>query len=70
MLGQRVRVFGGVELVREGGKAAEADVQDYAEGPYVNSFGVAPVFAIFEDLRGDVGRSSTSGGYVSVINVG
>jgi hypothetical protein len=60
LVGESVRVFGRVELVAEGREAAEADVEDDAEGPDVNGTSVAAVVGGFEDFRGDVGGSAAT----------
>lgn len=54
LLGEIVRVFGGVEFVGERGKAAETDVEDDAERPDVDGAGVAAVVGGFEDFWSDV----------------
>ena len=62
LLGEVVGVFVGPEFVAEGGEAAEADVEDDAEGPDVHGASVSAAFAVFEDLGGDIGRGAAQGG--------
>lgn len=58
---QRVRRLARVQLVGEWGEAAEADVQDDAEGPDVYGAGVASVFRVIEDFGGDVAGGAAEG---------
>ena len=54
MLSEGIGVLRGIKLIREGRKATETDVEDYTEGPDVDSSGVASVLRIFKDFGGDV----------------
>ena len=49
------------ELIGKGRETAEADVENYAQGPDIDGAGVAAVFAVFEELGGNVGGGSASG---------
>ena len=61
LLTKRVRVLFGTQFIRERWEAAEADVEDDAEGPDVHGAGVAALFGVFEDFRGDVGGGAAEG---------
>lgn len=47
-------MFGRVELVGEGREAAEANVEDYTEGPYIDRTSVFAVFAILKNFWRDI----------------
>ena len=46
------------ELVAEGGKAAETDVEDDTKGPDVDSTGILAVFAILKYFGCNIGGSA------------
>lgn len=50
------------QLVGEGGKAAEADVEDYTEGPDIHRAIVLALAMGLEDFGGDVGGGTAEGG--------
>jgi hypothetical protein len=58
---QRVRRLTRVQFIGEGGEAAQANVQDDAEGPDVHGARVAAVFGVFEDLGRDVAGGAAEG---------
>lgn len=58
---QRVRRLARVQLVGEGGEAAQADVQHHAEGPDVYGARVAAGFRVFEDFGRDVAGGAAEG---------
>lgn len=62
LLRKGVWVFGGAEFVREGGKAAKADVEDDTEGPNVHRAVIFTGSICLEDFRCDVGWGATEGG--------
>ena len=49
-------MFGGIELVAKGRKAAQAYIEHYTKGPDVHSAGVFTVTAVLEDFRSDIRR--------------
>ena len=50
LLGEVVGVVRGIEFVGEGREAAKTDIQDNSQRPYVNSTGVFPMSAVFQDF--------------------
>jgi hypothetical protein len=50
LLAKRVRVLGGVKLVAERWETAQADVQNDAQRPYIDSSCVPATVALFQDL--------------------
>jgi len=54
LLREVVGVFAGAEFIREGGEAAETDVEYDAEGPDVDGTGVFAMARVFEDFGGNV----------------
>lgn len=50
LLGEVIGVVGGIEFVGEGREAAETDIQDNSQRPYVNGTSVFTMSAVFQDL--------------------
>jgi hypothetical protein len=54
LLREAVRIFAGIELIREWWETTKADVQNNAKRPDIDSTGVLAVAGIFENLRCDI----------------
>lgn len=54
LLSKGVRIFGSIQFIAEGWKAAEADVQYDAKGPDVYSASVFALPSLSKNLRGNI----------------